>query len=70
MSLENKTVYVANARTGTVDEWTCVGEFNTVKNGAFKERLCFLQRNGRFTTLPKRAVFDTYEAAKAALLSG
>lgn len=67
MSLTGKIVYVANAKTNKVDEWTCIGEFNTVTNGKFKERLCFLQGRRKYVTLPKRCVFETYEAALAAL---
>lgn len=67
MRPKRKTVYVANAKTGKVDKWTLVGEFNTQKNGKFKERLCYLQGGNKYVTLPKRCVFDTKEAARAAL---
>ena len=67
MSIKGKTVYVANAKTGKVDKWKCIGEFNTVENGKFKERLCYLQGGDRYVTLPRRCVFDTKEAARAAL---
>jgi hypothetical protein len=62
-----KTVFVANAKTGKVDKWRLVGEFNTQENGKFKERLCFLAGSKGIVTLPKRCVFDTKEAARAAL---
>ena len=67
MSFKGKTVYVANAKTGKVDRWLCIGEFNTVTNGNFKERLCYLQGTNKYVTLPRRCVFDTKEAALAAL---
>lgn len=67
MSLKGKTVYVANAKTNKVDRWLCIGEFNTVENGRFKERLCYLQGTNKYVTLPRRCVFDTREAALAAL---
>lgn len=67
MDDSKKTVFVANAKTGKVDKWTLVGEFNTQENGKFKERLCFLAGGNRFVTLPRRCVFNTKEAALAAL---
>jgi len=68
MSLKGKTVYVANAKTGKVDSWTCIGEFSTQENGKVKERLCYLQGRKKYVTLPRRCVFDTREAALAALM--
>lgn len=67
MSLKGKTVYVANAKTNKVDRWVCIGEFNRTENGKVRERLCYLQGAKKYVTLPKRCVFDTREAARAAL---
>ena len=67
MSLKGKTVYVANAKTGKVDKWLCIGEFSRTENGKVRERLCYLQGAKKYVTLPKRCVFDTKEAARAAL---
>ena len=67
MPLNGKTVFVANAKTGKVDRWKCIGEFNRTENGKVKERLCYLMGNQKYVTLPKRCVFDTREAALAAL---
>ena len=67
MSLKGKTVYVANAKTGKVDKWKCIGEFTRTENGKVKERLYYLQGANKYVTLPKRCVFETKEAARAAL---
>lgn len=67
MSLKGKTVYVANAKTGKVDTWTCIGEFSRTENGKVKERLCYLMGAQKYVTLPKRCVFETKKAAYAAL---
>ena len=67
MSLKGKTVYVANAKTNKVDKWKCIGEFSRMENGKVRERLCYLQGANKYVTLPKRCVFDTKEAARAAL---
>lgn len=67
MSLKGKTVYVANAKTGKVDKWKCIGEFSRTENGRVKARLCYLMGGKKCVTLPKRCVFDTKEAARAAL---
>ena len=67
MSLNGKTVYVANAKTGKVDKWKCIGEFSRTENGKVKERVCFLMGATKYVTLPKRCVFETRKAALAAL---
>ena len=67
MSLKGKTVYVANAKTNKVDKWKCIGEFSRTENGKVRERLCYLMGAQKYVTLPKRCVFDTKEAALAAL---
>ena len=67
MGLEGKTVYVANARTGKVDRWKCIGEFSRVENGRIVESLCYLMGTQKYVSLPKRCVFETREAARAAL---
>jgi hypothetical protein len=67
MSFKGKTVYVANAKTGKVDKWTCIGEFSRTENGKVRERLCYLMGTQKYVTLPKRCVFDTKEAVLAAL---
>ena len=67
MSLKGKTVFVANAKTGKVDKWKCIGEFSRTENGKVRERLCYLIGGEKYVTLPKRCVFDTREAARAAL---
>ena len=67
MSLKGKTVYVANAKTGKVDKWKCIGEFTRTENGKVKERLYYLQGGDKCVTLPQRCVFETKEAARAAL---
>ena len=51
-----KTVYTVNAKTNTVDEWICFGEFTGVYQER-KERLCYLGHNGFSCVLPKRCVF-------------
>lgn len=61
-----KIVYVANAKANTVDSWTCTGEMNAIYKGK-KELLCILYKGRRSVVLPKRCVFETYEAALAAL---
>lgn len=67
MSLNGKTVYVANAKTGKVDKWKCIGEFNRTENGKVIERLCYLVGSQKYVTLPKRCVFESREAALAVL---
>ena len=62
-----KTVYVANARTGKVDRWKCIGEFTSCVNGQVKEGVCYLRKGSRYVSLPKRCCFDTEEAALAVL---
>ena len=61
-----KVVYVANAKTNTVDAWICSDEMTANYNGK-KERLCFLNRGRQNAVLPKRCVFETEEAALAVL---
>ena len=67
MTMKDKTVYVANAKTGKVDVFKCIGEFSRTENGKVRERLCYLICGRRYVVLPKRCVFDTREAARAAL---
>ena len=67
MSFKGKTVYVANAKTGKVNTWKCIGEFSRTENGKVRERLCYLMGTQKYVTLPKRCVFETKEAAYAAL---
>ena len=62
MKLVGKTVYTANAKTNTVDEWICFGEFNGLYQGK-TERLCFLEKDKRRVVLPKRCVFLSKETA-------
>lgn len=67
MSFKGKTVYVANAKTNKVDTWKCIGEFSRMENDKVRERLCYLMGVRKYVTLPKRCVFETREAALAAL---
>lgn len=67
MSLNGKTVYVANAKTGKVDKWKCIGEYSRTENGKVRERICYLMGGPKCVSLPKRCVFETKEAARAAL---
>lgn len=67
MSFKGLTVYTANAKTNKVDKWKCIGELNAVKNDNVKELLCFLIAGKKYVSLPKRCVFETKEAARAAL---
>lgn len=61
-----KIVYVANATTNKADEWILTGELNATYKGK-KETLCLLSKGRRSCALPKRCVFETKEAALAAL---
>ena len=67
MSFKGQTVYIANAKTGKVDKWKCIGEFSRTENGKVRERICYLKGGEKYVALPKRCVFDTKEAARAAL---
>ena len=67
MGLDGKTVYVANAKTGKVDRWKCIGEYSRVENGKVVERLYYLMGTQKYVSLPERCVFETREAARAAL---
>lgn len=67
MDYKGKVVYVANAKTGKVDKWRCIGEFSYQASGKITERRCFLAKGKYSCSLPKRCVFDTREAALAAL---
>lgn len=60
------TVYIVNSKTNAVERWTMIGEYNTVKNGKLRNRLCYLSNGKRFLALPRKRVFDTREAARAA----
>ena len=62
--LVGKTVYTVNAKTNSVDEWVCFGEFTGLYQGK-KERLCFLEKDKKRLVLPKRCVFLTKEKALA-----
>lgn len=64
MGLVGKTVYTVNAKTNTVDSWTCYGEMSGLYHGK-KERLCLLQKVRKTLVLPKRCVFETEEVARA-----
>ena len=65
MSLKGKTVFIVSAKNGKISAWQCIGEFSRTENGKVIERLCYLKGVEKYLTLPKRRVFDTYEAAKA-----
>lgn len=67
MSFKGKTVFIVSAKTGRVSAWQCIGEFSRTENGTVRERLCYLKGAEKYLTLPKRRVFDTYEAAKASI---
>lgn len=67
MTYKGATVYTANTKTGKVSKWTCIGEFSRTENGRVIERLCYLMGGQKYLTLPKRRVYDTRKAARAAL---
>lgn len=59
-------VFVANAKTKKVDTWFCTGEMRANYQGN-DELLCILKKRNKSCVLPKRCVFETKEAALAAL---
>ena len=61
-----KVVYTANAKTGKVDAWILDGEIKALYQGE-KQTICMLRRGSESCALPKRCVFETEEAARAAL---
>lgn len=61
-----RRVYVANAKTKQVDAWICTGEIRAIYRGK-PETLCLLERPKTSCALPIRCVFETEEAARAAL---
>ena len=61
-----KVVYVANAKTNNVDAWILIGELKAIYHGK-KEMVCLLRKGPESCILPKRCVFETDEAARAAL---
>ena len=62
-----RPVFIANAETKKVDTWFCTGEMRANYQGN-DELLCILKKGNRSCVLPKRCVFETKDAARAALM--
>ena len=56
------TVFTINAKTRTVDRWTCAGMFHGLYQGK-NELLCELKNGKKWVILPYRCVFTTEKEA-------